>query len=565
MTLANFFLETRVAATNSSSSEKDKKLEGNFLVLHNQFHDRLKEFHERNEAIKDEIRKNKIGNFEEVYKDFYDDYDKLLKSLNEGCLMELANSSAGFMKKIDDANGEFLEDIIKLAQVWEVESNVDFLALEKMYNMFRDLYLAGCVHYRSCSELKRLFGDDDAVYKRELEFHLKAADAYGMIYVTDERDPGYKLLTKSAFTLINNANSVNATRAREHLYSFAVGALTSEAVWTLVKKRQDEALGVSGSSSSTAVVSSLNIAGIAGSLVVGDKTDNPGKPSKFWSEGRLKQVIHENATKTAKFMSRLTKEAKQAFGEDDGLTFDERKKKAILTELSLVLPKVNLERVKMGHSPFSLDDYIEFLEEEKEQEKQSKFFFQILYLFPLILFFAEKKRRGAAIKSAAASLTESLAVVSKSSRSSRYHRAPSKKKEELKADDSEDESETEQQYDKEELQTISNLVSSLKVGDIEAVPPIDMVDRVMRTILAGACVVNDKGCLRTKATRDYTAGEIIIQVGVISKLAPAEECKTQHIHELVLCFAFNNSFKVELYRYARNNISGCLFNIIRII
>jgi hypothetical protein len=270
-----------------------------------------------------------------------------LNDLNQGCLLELAKSSAGFMAKIEAANGDFLEDLIKLAQVYESEDHVEFEAIEKMYESFAEIYKSGSVHYRSCAELKRVFADDEAEYKRQLGFHLDAAEAYGLEYVTDENLTGYSRLPEGVLTKINNANSQAATRAKDHMLSFAIGALRAPEVWTMVKQRKESAISADTNMKPFS----------AGSVTSNGKADNPGKASDAFSELRLKTAISTTAAKSASFLCRLSRDAKKAYGEEIGLTQEQRMRKAYVTELGVKLVKVNAARAQLSLPAFSLAEF----------------------------------------------------------------------------------------------------------------------------------------------------------------------------------------------------------------
>lgn len=361
MTLASLFVDSKFASSStssSSSSEMFAKLSGPFLALHDEYSEKLEEYRIENERIKTRIRDEKIADTskDDEITEFYRKYDTLLKKLNEGCLIELAKSSSVLLKKIEDANGEFLEDIIQLAQVYEVQDNVDFKSIEIMYDKFHEMYREGCIHYRSCNELKRVFGHDPDELERQLDFHRLAAEAYGFDYVEDETKTGYSQLSKGPMTVINNNNSQNATRARDHLHGYAVGVLTCPEVWKLVEKRKNGEVFDSKS--------------IAGTVTLNNNKDNIGRGSKIFSEARLKQMITDSATSTAKFLNRLGLEAIIAWSEDAGLTEDQRKTKALEANHAVRLQKANTERQRLDLEPFkTFEDYEEYQKENKRESK----------------------------------------------------------------------------------------------------------------------------------------------------------------------------------------------------
>ena len=359
LTLASLMTDEKFTESQACKAYVDargnvSKLTGEFVRLHGEFSDKLDEYKKKNEEIKQRIQNDKINpeENEEIAK-FHEEYSKLLQKLNEGCQMELSKSSKSFLKKISAANSEFLEDIICLAQVYKEEENVDFAGIKKMYDVFYETYKQGYVHYRSCAELKRLFGDNPALYEQQLQFHLLAAEAYDEKYIQDETLQGYSSLKLVKFLQVNNLNSQSATRARDYLVSFVMGALRTKEIWKIVQRRQGDDL--------------VSSEGIVGCVKSGDLVDNSMQNmGESFSNVRYMHIISQAAKSSAVFLSRLSAEATEAYASEIGLTEAERRERAVKADWIARLKRANVEKKRLSQPLFkTVEEFMKYTEETK--------------------------------------------------------------------------------------------------------------------------------------------------------------------------------------------------------
>jgi hypothetical protein len=174
-------------------------------------------------------------------KDCIEECHNCLADLNKDCVGELAICSRKFLDSISKAHSVFVEDLVLLASVYEIEENVDFGLIKKMFVNWYETAVGNLVPYATHAELLNEYKDDVDTLENQLGRHRLAAMIYDCKFVEDSGSYDYNTLPK-IFKTKNDSNMKALQRVRDHLTVFSVMTFKCPSTWALVKFRKDGTL-----------------------------------------------------------------------------------------------------------------------------------------------------------------------------------------------------------------------------------------------------------------------------------------------------------------------------------
>jgi hypothetical protein len=134
-----------------------------------------------------------------------------------------------------------VEDLVLLASVYEIEENVDFGLIKKMFVNWYETAVGNLVPYATHAELLNEYKDDVDTLENQLGRHRLAAMIYDCKFVEDSGSYDYNTLPK-IFKTKNDSNMKALQRVRDHLTVFSVMTFKCPSTWALVKFRKDGTL-----------------------------------------------------------------------------------------------------------------------------------------------------------------------------------------------------------------------------------------------------------------------------------------------------------------------------------
>jgi hypothetical protein len=173
---------------------------------------------------------------DDEYQDVKNKLNRALDLLNIDCLGELSESSKVFLEEIAAAHSHFIESLVNLATVFEIESHVNFEAIKEMFILWHENTVASIHCYMKHADILAKFPDEES-RNQQLIRHRTAALLDADCQFNEVVDSvGYDVLP-AAFRKHNEANVKAIDRARDFLTSFSIMTFKNPFTWQLVKFR----------------------------------------------------------------------------------------------------------------------------------------------------------------------------------------------------------------------------------------------------------------------------------------------------------------------------------------
>jgi hypothetical protein len=170
------------------------------------------------------------------YIDVKNSLSQALELLNRDCMGELADSSGAFLVAIAEAHSHFIENLVNLATVWEVEERVNFDSIKEMFINWRENTVASIHLYMKHGDILLKFTDEDARNQQIMRHRNAAVMCDCSPFNEVAGSVGYDVLP-APFHKINVRNVKAIDRARDFLTSFSILTFKNPFTWELVKFR----------------------------------------------------------------------------------------------------------------------------------------------------------------------------------------------------------------------------------------------------------------------------------------------------------------------------------------